>query len=82
MSNVLHETVMASKTFIRVAEVWVPDRERTLLEFGWRRDDAGILIANVKADAFCHSMVRSLVGACAAVWVSRARPERKPTTIR
>lgn len=34
MSNVLLETVMASKTFIRVAEVWVPDRERTLLEFG------------------------------------------------
>ncbi|MBN9224457.1 MAG: tRNA pseudouridine(38-40) synthase TruA [Microbacterium sp. SCN 70-27] len=44
---------------------------RTLLEFGWRRDDAGILIANVKADAFCHSMVRSLVGACAAVGEGR-----------
>lgn len=44
---------------------------RTLLEFGWRRDDTGILIANVKADAFCHSMVRSLVGACAAVGEGR-----------
>lgn len=40
---------------------------RTLLEFGWRRDDAGVLVANVKADAFCHGMVRALVGACVAV---------------
>lgn len=40
---------------------------RTLLEFDWHRDAAGVLIANVKADAFCHSMVRALVGACVAV---------------
>jgi tRNA pseudouridine38-40 synthase len=40
---------------------------RTLQDFGWRRDDDGVLIATVKADAFCHSMVRSLVGACVAV---------------
>ncbi|MEV8268555.1 tRNA pseudouridine(38-40) synthase TruA [Microbacterium sp. NPDC076911] len=40
---------------------------RTLLEFDWHRDEHGILVANVKADAFCHSMVRALVGACAAV---------------
>lgn len=48
---------------------WRPEATtiRTLLEFDWRRDDRGILIANVKADAFCHSMVRALVGACAAV---------------
>lgn len=44
---------------------------RTLLEFGWRRDADGILVANVKADAFCHSMVRALVGACAAVGEGR-----------
>ncbi|EIC07930.1 tRNA pseudouridine synthase A [Microbacterium laevaniformans OR221] len=44
---------------------------RTLLEFGWHRDDRGILIARVKADAFCHSMVRALVGACAAVGEGR-----------
>ncbi len=48
---------------------------RTLLEFGWRRDADGILIANVKADAFCHSMVRALVGACAAVGEGRLAPE-------
>lgn len=40
---------------------------RTLLEFDWRRDEHGTLVANVRADAFCHSMVRALVGACIAV---------------
>lgn len=40
---------------------------RTLLEFDWRRDATGRLIANLKADAFCHSMVRALVGGCVAV---------------
>lgn len=44
---------------------------RTLLEFDWRRDHAGVLVANVKADAFCHSMVRALVGACVAVGEGR-----------
>ncbi|AUG31252.1 MULTISPECIES: tRNA pseudouridine(38-40) synthase TruA [Microbacterium] len=44
---------------------------RTLLDFGWHRDDRGILIARVRADAFCHSMVRALVGACAAVGEGR-----------
>ena len=44
---------------------------RTLLEFDWHRDDDGVLIANVKADAFCHSMVRALVGACVAVGEAR-----------
>ena len=47
---------------------------RTLLEFDWRRDEAGVLIANVKADAFCHSMVRALVGACVAVGEGRLDP--------
>ena len=40
---------------------------RTLQEFAWGRDPEGTLIARVKADAFCHSMVRSLVGASIAV---------------
>ncbi|GAA1929095.1 tRNA pseudouridine(38-40) synthase TruA [Microbacterium aoyamense] len=44
---------------------------RTLLEFDWRRDAEGVLIANVRADAFCHSMVRALVGACVAVGEGR-----------
>lgn len=44
---------------------------RTLLEFDWHRDTAGVLVANVKADAFCHSMVRALVGGCVAVGEGR-----------
>lgn len=44
---------------------------RTLLEYDWRRDDTGVLVANVRADAFCHSMVRALVGACVAVGEGR-----------
>ncbi|MBC7591881.1 MAG: tRNA pseudouridine(38-40) synthase TruA, partial [Salinibacterium sp.] len=40
---------------------------RTLQDFRWRRDDDGVLIATLTADAFCHSMVRALVGACVSV---------------
>jgi tRNA pseudouridine38-40 synthase len=40
---------------------------RTLQEFDWHRDDDGVLVGRIRADAFCHSMVRALVGACAAV---------------
>lgn len=47
---------------------------RTLQTFGWSRDDDGVLVAEVRADAFCHSMVRSLVGACVAVGESRLTP--------
>lgn len=48
---------------------------RTLLEYGWYRDSAGVLVANVTADAFCHSMVRALVGACVAVGEGRLDAE-------
>ncbi|RKR75482.1 tRNA pseudouridine(38-40) synthase TruA [Frondihabitans australicus] len=47
---------------------------RTLQEFAWRRDDEGVLLAHVRADAFCHSMVRSLVGATLAVGDGRIEP--------
>ncbi|GHD47538.1 tRNA pseudouridine(38-40) synthase TruA [Mycetocola manganoxydans] len=40
---------------------------RTLQRFSWRRDAHGVLVADVRADAFCHSMVRALVGVCVAV---------------
>jgi tRNA pseudouridine38-40 synthase len=46
---------------------------RTLQEFTWRRDADGVLIAAVQADAFCHSMVRALVGACVAVGEGKLR---------
>lgn len=40
---------------------------RTLLDFTWTRGADGVLRAEVLADAFCHSMVRALVGASLAV---------------
>ena len=49
---------------------------RTLLEYGWRREESGVLVASVKADAFCHSMVRALVGACVAVGEGRIGVDR------
>ncbi len=47
---------------------------RSLLELEWARTD-GILVATVRADAFCHSMVRSLVGCMAAVGEGRRDPD-------
>lgn len=48
---------------------------RELQQFDWHRDDAGVLIANIRADAFCHSMVRALVGGCVAAGQARFAPE-------
>ena len=52
---------------------------RTLRTLTWRRaaggPDAGLVVLSVVADAFCHSMVRSLVGAGLAVGQGR-----KPVT--
>lgn len=49
---------------------------RTLQEFGWTRDADGVLVARVRADAFCHSMVRALVGACVAAGEGRFAADR------
>jgi tRNA pseudouridine38-40 synthase len=35
---------------------------RALLRLDWRRDDSGVAVASVVADAFCHNMVRALMG--------------------
>lgn len=46
---------------------------RTLLDLAWvRRED--VLEATVRADAFCHNMVRSLVGCMVAVGEGRREP--------
>ena len=50
---------------------------RTLLRLDWERLPDGVLEATVQADAFCHSMVRSLVGALLAVGEGR-RPVTWP----
>ncbi|MDQ6897697.1 MAG: tRNA pseudouridine(38-40) synthase TruA [Actinomycetota bacterium] len=48
---------------------------RTLLAFSWVRLDEGVVAATVVADAFCHSMVRSLVGALVPVGDGRRDPD-------
>ena len=40
---------------------------RTLLRFDWSKTDEGLIRADVQADAFCHSMVRGLVGALLSI---------------
>ncbi len=45
---------------------------RTLLELAWQRRSDGVIEARVVADAFCHTMVRSLVGAVVQVGRGRA----------
>jgi tRNA pseudouridine38-40 synthase len=44
---------------------------RQLHRFTWRREADGTLVATVRADAFCHHMVRCLVGATIAVGEGR-----------
>lgn len=53
---------------------------RTLLELGWARGSAGLVEATVVGDAFCHNMVRSLVGALLAVGDGR-RPVDWPARV-
>lgn len=47
---------------------------RTLLDLRWERDATGVAVATVRADAFCHSMVRALVGCLLAVGEGRRDP--------
>ncbi|TYL45746.1 tRNA pseudouridine(38-40) synthase TruA [Nocardioides sp. BGMRC 2183] len=47
---------------------------RTLQEFAWSRQPDGTVLGHVRADAFCHSMVRALVGCSIAVGEGRKEP--------
>ena len=47
---------------------------RALRRLDWRRDEAGVAVARVVADAFCHNMVRALMGALIAVGEGRQQP--------
>lgn len=49
---------------------------RELQKFEWRRDETGVIIATLQADAFCHSMVRALVGAGVSVGQSKLEGDR------
>jgi tRNA pseudouridine38-40 synthase len=53
---------------------------RTLLDLDWARRPDGVVEATVRADAFCHSMVRSLVGCLLAVGEGR-RPVDWPAEV-
>jgi tRNA pseudouridine38-40 synthase len=48
---------------------------RGLLRFGWAREADGVVVATVEADAFCHSMVRALVGCLLSVGDGRQAPD-------
>lgn len=48
---------------------------RTLHDLSWRRGEDGLVRGEVIADAFCHSMVRSLVGALLVVGDGHRPPE-------
>ena len=48
---------------------------RRLLRLDWARDDTGVAVATVVADAFCHNMVRAVVGALLAVGEDRREPD-------
>lgn len=47
---------------------------RTLQELSLVRGDDGVITATVRADAFCHNMVRSLIGALLFVGTGTAGP--------
>ncbi|MEL7975546.1 tRNA pseudouridine(38-40) synthase TruA [Isoptericola sp. F-RaC21] len=57
---------------------------RELTRLSWDRPvdgpDAGLAVATVQADAFCHSMVRALVGMSLAVGEGR-RPPQDPAAV-
>lgn len=53
---------------------------RALRRLDWRRDDEGTAVACVVADAFCHNMVRSLVGVLLPVGEG-ARPASWPAAV-
>ncbi len=53
---------------------------RRLMNFSWSREQDALIVGSVLADAFCHNMVRSLVGACIAVGEGR-RPVDWPAEV-
>jgi len=53
---------------------------RALRRLDWRRDDDGVAVASVVADAFCHNMVRALTGALLAVG-DGSRPPSWPSAV-
>ena len=53
---------------------------RALRRLRWQRDAAGVAVGEIVADAFCHNMVRALVGALVPVGEGR-RPGNWPAQV-
>jgi tRNA pseudouridine38-40 synthase len=53
---------------------------RALQRLRWQRDAAGVAVGEIVADAFCHNMVRALVGALVPVGEGR-RPGHWPAQV-
>jgi tRNA pseudouridine38-40 synthase len=54
---------------------------RAINRLDWRREPDGVLVATVQADAFCQSMVRSLVGAMLTAGDGRREPSWPATLL-
>ncbi|MEU2943727.1 tRNA pseudouridine(38-40) synthase TruA [Nocardiopsis alba] len=54
---------------------------RELLRLEWRREEEHLLAGTIQADAFCHNMVRALVGALLAVGDGRHGVEWPATVL-
>jgi len=70
-TGALRQTMTGHDAYVSHA-VWIGSDRFVTNDWGgsirsWVRDATGVLVGTVRADAFCHSMVRSLVGALLAV---------------
>jgi tRNA pseudouridine38-40 synthase len=54
---------------------------RQLLRLDWLRDATGVITGTIVADAFCHNMVRALVGALLAIGDGRRPPGWLPEVL-
>jgi tRNA pseudouridine38-40 synthase len=48
---------------------------RELQDLSFTRNNDGVVVATVRADAFCHNMVRALIGASLTVGAGEEHPE-------
>ena len=64
----LHDFAAFCRSREGASTIWTPP------ELPWTREADGTVVVRVVADAFCHSMVRSLVGCLLAVGEGRRPP--------
>jgi tRNA pseudouridine38-40 synthase len=59
-----------------------PSLVRRVLDAGWAEVDEGVLRFEIEASAFCHQMVRSIVGTLVDMGIGRRRPGEMAAIIR